>query len=74
MSTDNYEQIELIFLAATDRAIKVCHGAHGEDFWIPRSVLFGPDDSRVHTWAVGNEVSMEVRAWFLEKKRGEGVI
>lgn len=39
--------------------------------WVPRSCLFGPDDSTIDNIALDSEVTIRVREWIAER---EGLI
>lgn len=67
---DDYVSIECEVIAFGREAVKI-ENAQGDQAWIPHSLLFGGDYSRLHTVDVGDHVTFKIRRWKLEK---EGLI
>ena len=64
MTRDSYVTVTTILRRVGDKAILVDRAVDDrETVWIPRSVLFGPDDLAVERGATGAEVTIRVRRW-----------
>ncbi len=64
MTRDAYVTVTTTLRRVGDRAILVDRARDDrETVWIPRSVLFGPDDLAVERIAIGTEVTIRLRRW-----------
>lgn len=62
--SDDYSYLEVIFKAATDKAILVEY--EGEDGWLPKSKIEDFDEDGTEK---GDVITIQVESWIL-KKRG----
>ena len=65
--SDNYVKVSVNVLFGTPDAIKVEHNELSENIWIPRSVLFGPEESELSFGNIMEEKELRVRQWFAKK-------
>ena len=64
VTTDDYVTVTTVLRMVRDAAILVDRGRNDrERVWIPRSVLFGPDDRRIESQAIDAEFKVRVRRW-----------
>jgi hypothetical protein len=69
MNRDDYCEVDGgIYKTHTKDAILVAH--HGEEIWIPRSVLSYHCDQMIQdrTYRRGEEIQLTLRYWFAEQK------
>lgn len=72
MSGDEYVGVTAKLRARTAKAVLLDVGEGvGRGAWVPRSCLFGPDDSAIDNVAIDSEVTLRVREWIAER---EGLI
>jgi len=56
MSKSEYVEITGTFLALSTKAIKL--DCEGEEIWIARSCIYGPDETRLNDFTQGDEITI----------------
>jgi hypothetical protein len=69
MSGDRYLTVRVRIKEVRPTSVLFWHG--DTTTWVPRSCLFGPDDSAIDNVAIDSEVTLRVREWIAER---EGLI
>jgi hypothetical protein len=64
-SGDDYVRVEVDLVFGTADAVKI--DVNGESVWVPRSVLFGPEESDIATGNLDGSKSLKMRHWFAKK-------
>jgi hypothetical protein len=67
MSVEDYVAINVDILRSTSRAVQV-RCADDVPRWIPRSLIFGPDEKQIDK-AIGELRAIKVFRWFVEKEK-----